>query len=127
MTIPSIPSKCNTPQLPNIVDKSSANQTTERTEAQLTTVKSNIKYEISNIAQKMKSLFEYLNGVKETEKSNKMLQKMLLFLQSQLIRKDNIIKTLLETKTSILDTVSKSSVEEEDELSPTRNDITEKI
>ena len=109
------------------MDKSSANQTTERTEAQLTTVKSNIKYEISNIAQKMKSLFEYLNGVKETEKSNKMLQKMLLFLQSQLIRKDNIIKTLLETKTSILDTVSKSSVEEEDELSPTRNDITEKI
>ena len=74
----------------------------------------------------MKSLFEYLNGVKETEKSNKMLQKMLLFLQNELIRKNNIIKTLLETKTSILDTVSKSSVEEE-ELSPTRNDITEKI
>ena len=109
------------------MDRSSANQTTERIEAQLTTIKSYIKYEISDIAQKMKSLFEYLNGVKETEKSNKMLLKMLLFLQSQLIRKDNIIKTLLETKTSILDTVSKSSVEEEDELSPTRNDITEKI
>ena len=38
-----------------------------------------------------------------------------------------MIKTLLETKTSILDTLSKSSVEEEEELSPTRNDITEKI
>ena len=35
------------------------------------------------------------------------------FLQNELIRKDEIIKSLLETQTSILETVSKPSVEEE--------------
>ena len=78
-TIPSIPTDCNTPQLANIVDKSSTNQATEKIEAQLTAMKSYIKCEISNIDQKIKSLYECFNGVKETEKSNEMLQKMLIF------------------------------------------------
>ena len=73
-TIPSIPTNCNTPQLANIVDKSSTNQTTEKIEGQLTAVKSYMKCEISNIDQKIKSLYEWLNGMKETEKSNEMLQ-----------------------------------------------------
>ena len=34
--------------------------------------------EISIIAQNVKSLFECLNGVNETEKSNEMLQKVFL-------------------------------------------------
>ena len=38
---------------------------------------------------------------------------MLIFLQNELIRKDEIIKSLLETQTSILETVLKPSVEEE--------------
>ena len=69
-TIPSIPANCNTPQLANILDKSSTNQTTEKREAQLIAMKSYIKCEISNIDQKIKSLHECVNGVKETEKSN---------------------------------------------------------
>ena len=55
---------------------------------------------------------------------------MLPFLQNELIRKDEIIKSLLETQTSILETVSKPSVEEEkeeEEVSPTRNEIIEEI
>ena len=51
--------------------------------------------------------------------------KKLLLLQNELIRKDEIIKKLLETETSILETVSKSSVEEEkegEEVSTTRNE-----
>ena len=51
---------------------------------------------------------------------------MLLFLQNELIRKDEIIKT----QTSILETVLKLSVEEEneeEEVSPTRNEIIEEI
>ena len=75
----SILSNFNTPQLVNIVEKLSTNQTTEKIEAQLTAMKSYIKYEISNIDQKIKSLHECSNGVKETEKLDKMLQKMFLF------------------------------------------------
>ena len=78
-TIPSIPTDCNTPQLANIVDKLSTNQDMEKIEAQLIAIKSYIKFEISNIDQKIKSLYECFNGIKETEKSNEVLQKMLLF------------------------------------------------
>ena len=89
-------------------------------------MKSYIKCEISNVDQKIKSLYEWFNRVKETKKSNEVLQKMLLFLQNELIRKDEIIKT----QTSILETVLKLSVEEEneeEEVSPTRNEIIEEI
>ena len=47
-------------------------------------------------------------------------------MQNQLIRKNEIIKALLKTQTSILKIVSKPSVEEEKEekeVSPTRNEI----
>ena len=78
-TIPSIPTDFNTPQLANMVEQLSTNQDMEKIEAQLIAMKSYIKCEISNIGQKIKSLCECLNGVKETEKSNEVLQKMLLF------------------------------------------------
>ena len=78
-TNPSIPTDCNTSQLANILDKLSTNQDMEKIEAQLIAMKSYIKCEISNIDQKVKSLCECFNGVKETEKSNEVLQKMLLF------------------------------------------------
>ena len=129
-TIPSIPTDCNTPQLANIVDKLSTNQDMEKIKAQLIAMASYIKCEISNIDQKIKYLYERVNGVKETEKSNEVLQKNVTFLQNELIRKDEIIKSLLETQTSILETVSKPSVEEEkeeEEVSPTRNEIIEEI
>ena len=40
-------------------------------------------------------------------KAFKLLQKSVTFLQSELRSKDEIIKTLLETQTAVLDTVSK--------------------
>ena len=55
---------------------------------------------------------------------------MLLFLQNEPIRKDEINKTLLETETSVLETVSKPLVEEEkeqEEVSPTRNEIIQEM
>ena len=79
----SIPKDCNTPQLANIVDKSCTNQAMEKKEAQLITMKSYIKYEISNIDKKIKSLYECFNSVKETEKSNEMLQTMLPFCKTK--------------------------------------------
>ena len=59
-----------------------------------------------------------------------MPQKNVTFLQNELIRKYGTIKYLLETQNSILETVSKPSVEEEkeeEEVSPTRNEIIEEI
>lgn len=47
-------------------------------------------------------------------KGKKILQKNVAFLQNELIGKDEVIKTLLETQTSILQTVSNSSVGEEE-------------
>ena len=101
----------------------------EKIEAQLITTKSYIKCEISNIDQNIQSLYECLNDLKETEKSNEVLQKNVTFLQNELIRKDEIIKSLLETQTSILETVLKPSVEEEEEeeVSSARNEIVEEI
>ena len=69
-TIPSIPTDCNTCQLAIMVEQLSTNQDMEKIEAQLIAMKSYIKCEISNINQKIKSLYEGFNGVKETEKSN---------------------------------------------------------
>ena len=51
------------------------------------------------------------------------------FLQNELIRKDEIIKSIFETQTSILETVSKPVEEEkeEEEVSSTWNEIIEEI
>ena len=106
--------------------QSSTNQATEKIDAELITMKSYTKFEISNTDQKIKSLYQCFNGVKHPEKSNEMLQKNVTFLQNELIRQDEIIKSLLETQTSILETVSNLLVEkekEEKELSSTRNEI----
>ena len=78
-TAPSIQADCNTPQLANIVDKLSTNQDMEKIEAQLIAMKSYIKCEISNIDQKIKSLCDCFNGVKETEKSNEVIKKKCYF------------------------------------------------
>ena len=51
--------------------KSSTNQTTAKIEAKLTAMKGYIKCEIFNIDQKIKSLYECLNGVKKTENQMK--------------------------------------------------------
>ena len=50
-------------------------------------------------------------------------------MQNELIRKDEIIKSIFETQTSILETVSKPVEEEkeEEEVSPTLNEIIEEI
>ena len=84
-------------------------------------MKSYKKCEISNINQKIKSLHECLNSTRETEKSNAMLQNNVTFLQNELIRKEEITKTL----TSVLVTVSKPSVGQE--VAQTRNEIMEEI
>ena len=89
------------------------NQDMEKIEAQLIAIKIYINCEIFNIDQKIKSLYECFNGVKETETSNEVLQKNDTFLQNELIRKNEVIKLFFETETFILETVSKPSLEGE--------------
>ena len=59
----------------------------------------------------MDSLNERLNHLMHNEASHskafELLQESVTFLQSELHSKDEIIKTLLETQTAVLDTVSK--------------------
>ena len=59
----------------------------------------------------MDSLNERLNHLMHNETSHsktfELLQETVTFLQSELRSKDEIIKTLLETQTAVLDTVSK--------------------
>ena len=55
-TIQSILTNCNTPQLPNIVDKLSTNQTTEKMEPQHTPREIYLKCATCHIDQKIKSL-----------------------------------------------------------------------
>ena len=62
----------------NQVLKSSTNRTTKEIDLLQSTHCNEKLCEISIIAQNIKSLFECLNGVKETEKSNEMLQKVFL-------------------------------------------------
>ena len=55
-------------------------------------------------------------------------KKSVTILQNELIRKDEMIKILIETQTPILNAVSKPSIkEEEGELAPRRNRIKEEI
>ena len=60
-TIPSIPTNCNTSQLPK---HWSTNQATKKTKAQRIAMKNYIKCEISNIDQNVKYLYECFNGIK---------------------------------------------------------------
>ena len=111
-TIPSILTNCNTPQLPKY---SSSNQVTKKIEAKRIGMKNSIKCGTSIIDQKVKYLYERFNGIKETEKSNEMLLKNSTFLQNKLIRRDEIIKPLLETQTFTLEKILQTSVEEKKE------------
>ena len=75
-------------------------------EAQVTALKSYAKYEISSINNKIGSSFERLNNKSSTEKALEILQENISLLQKELKFKDEIIKTMIETQTSIFGPVS---------------------
>ena len=72
-TIPSIPTDCNTPQLPSIVNKPSTNQTNR------TATYCNEKLKSPVLTKKNNSLYECLNGVKKLNNQIKGFKKMLHF------------------------------------------------
>ena len=87
-------------------------------EVQVTAIKRYVKCEISSINSKTESLFERLYKMSNTEnKALVILQESISFLQKELKFKDKIIKTLIETQTSTLESVSyQKSKNESNEL-----------
>ena len=62
---------------------------------------------ISSINNKIQSLFENLNRISGTEKKAiEILQENIAFLQKKVMPEDETIKTLIETQTSIFESVS---------------------
>ena len=89
------------------MNKSLLLQNKWKAEAQVTALKIYVKCETSSINSKIGSLFESLNKMSSTEnKALEILPENDSFLQKKLTSKDEIIKTLIETRTYILESVS---------------------
>ena len=79
-----------------------------RVEAELSAIKSHFKYELSTLNSKIESVIISLNGaLKKLEnhphKCCSIVEDNLLFFQRELFSKDDMIKSLVETQTAILD------------------------
>ena len=102
-----LPININTPNLSDTMNKSLLSQNKCKVEAQVTALKSCVKCEISSIINKIESLFERLNKMPSTEKKAlEIMQENISFLQKELTFKDEVIKKLIKTQTSILESVS---------------------
>ena len=102
-----LPININIPNSSDIRKKSLLSQNKLKVEAHVTALKSYVACEISSINNKIESLFERLNKMSSTEnKALEILQEKYFFLQKELTSKDEKIKTLIETQTSILESVS---------------------
>ena len=77
-----------------------------KVKAQVTHLKSYVKCEISSINNKIELLFERINIMSSIEKKEiKILQEKISFIPKELTNKDAIIETLIETETSIFESV----------------------
>ena len=102
-----LPVNINTPNSSDTMNKSLLSQNKWKVKAQVKALKSYVKCEIKSINNKIESLFERLNKISSTEKKAlETLQENISFLHKELTSKDDIIKTLIETQTSFLESVS---------------------
>ena len=102
-----LPININTPNSSDTMNKSLLSQNNWKVESQVTALKGYVKCEISSINNKTESLFEHLNKMSSTEKKAlEILLENISFLQKKWTSKDEIIKTFIETQTSILESVS---------------------
>ena len=113
-----LPVNINTPNSSDTMNKSLLSQNKWKVKAQVKALKSYVKCEIKSINNKIESLFERLNKISSTEKKAlETLQENISFLHKELTSKDDIIKTLIETQTSFLESVSyQKSKNESNEL-----------
>ena len=82
----------------------------QKLEAQLSSIKSSIKCEISNLTQQIGSVkqnvYETLKDIEQRVKNTKILKDHLLFLQNELSSKNEIIKSLMDTQSAALKAVT---------------------
>ena len=106
---------CTFPETPHIsVIKEQTQQKVFRVEAELSAIKSHFKCKLSTLNSKIESLTTSLSGaLKKLEnhphKCCSIVKDNLLFLQKELLSKDDIIKSLVETQTAILDSISNTA------------------
>ena len=106
------------PETPHIsVIKGQTQQKVLRVEAELSAIKSHFKCELSTSNSKTEPLTTSLNGaLKKLEnhphKCCSIVEDNLLFLQKELLSKDDI-KSLVETQTAILDSISNTTLDKQ--------------
>ena len=113
-----LPIIINTPNSSHIMNKSLLLQNIWKVEPQFTALKHYVKCEIPSINNKTESIIERHNKMYNTEKKAlEILPENISFLQKELTSKDEIIRALIETQTSILESVSfQKSKNESNEL-----------
>ena len=106
------------PETPHIsVIKDQTQQKVLRVEAELSAIKSHFKCELSTSNSKTEPLTSSLNGaLKKLEnhplKCCSIVEDNLLFLQKELLAKDDI-KSLVETQTAIIDSISNTALDKQ--------------
>ena len=106
------------PETPHIsVIKDQTQQKVLRVEAELSAIKSHFKCELSTSNSKTEPLTSSLNGaLKKLEnhplKCCSIVEDNLLFLQKELLSKDDI-KSLVETQTAIIDSISNTALDKQ--------------
>ena len=82
--------------------------------AQISALKNCVIYEISILVQNVEQILESVNTAfsnlkQDDDKNTVMLEKSISFLQQELRSKDEIIKSLMDTQTIVLETISKQN------------------
>ena len=79
-------------------------------EAQFPALKSYVICEISTLVNKIEQISESLNNLKKNDNRNTdMLEYNISFLQQELRSKDELIKSIMDTQTMVLETISKQN------------------
>ena len=94
-----------------------------RAEAELSAIRSHFKCELSTLSSKIESLTTSLNGALKKIESHphkccSIVEDNLFFLQKELLSKDYVIKSLVETQTAILNSISNTASDKQTATTP---------
>ena len=94
-----------------------------RAEAELSAIRSHFKCELSTLSSKIESLTTSLNGAlkkieSHSHKCCSIVEDNLFFLQKELLSKDCVIKSLVETQTAILNSISNTASDKQTATTP---------
>ena len=94
-----------------------------RAEAELSAIRSHFKCELSTLSSKIESLTTSLNGALKKIESHphkccSIVEDNLFFLKKELLSKDDVIKSLVETQTAILNSISNTASDKQTATTP---------